>query len=150
MAACIEELRAARYELLTTGVLSVMAEGYLLMGRTDAALNTIEACLQQMEASGELVHNPDVLRRKAAILAAIPERRAEAEPLLEQALELSRQQAALGWELKTAITLAELLIEQGRHREARALVARVYEAFDEGFGTGDLIAARRVLALTAP
>lgn len=150
MSASLEELRAARYELLTTEVLCVMAEGYLRMGCTDRALHTIEACLQQLAATGERVNQPDVLRRKAGILAAIPERKAEAEPLLTQALELARRQGARGWELKTAVTLAELWIEQGRHAAAHALVARVYDAFDEGFATGDLTAARRVLARTAP
>jgi predicted ATPase len=50
-----------------------------------------------------------------------------------------------GLELRTATSLARLWQTQGRHREARELLAPVYEWFTEGFDTQDLIAARALL-----
>jgi predicted ATPase len=51
----------------------------------------------------------------------------------------------LAWELRAAISLARLWQSQGRSREARDLLARVYGRFTEGFGTADLREAKRLI-----
>jgi predicted ATPase len=66
---------------------------------------------------------------------------------LEQAMEWSRQQLARGWELRAATDLAAYFIEQGRPRQAHAILKPVLERFTEGFGTADLKRAATVLAL---
>ena len=70
----------------------------------------------------------------------------EAERLIEAALRLSREQRALSWELRAAISLARLRKRQGRPAEARPLLASVYEQFSEGFESSDLRNARSLLA----
>jgi predicted ATPase len=47
--------------------------------------------------------------------------------------------------LRAATSLALLWAAQGRGEEARALLAPVYGAFDEGFGTPDLQVAKALL-----
>jgi predicted ATPase len=51
----------------------------------------------------------------------------------------------LGWELRTATTLARLLSDQGRRAEAHDMLAGIYGRFTEGFDTSDLKIARRLL-----
>jgi predicted ATPase len=64
---------------------------------------------------------------------------------LQQALALARQQQAKAWELRTAMSLAQLWQQQGKHTEARQLVAEVYGGFTEGFDTVDLQEAKALL-----
>jgi predicted ATPase len=51
----------------------------------------------------------------------------------------------LGWELRTATTLARLLSDQGRRTEAHDILAEIYGRFTEGFDTSDLKTAKRLL-----
>jgi predicted ATPase len=55
-----------------------------------------------------------------------------------QALALAQQQGAWLWELRAAISLARLWRDQGKHTEARDLLAPVYGWFTEGFNTAIL------------
>jgi predicted ATPase len=70
---------------------------------------------------------------------------ARAEALFARSLDLARQQGALAWEIRTAVSLARLWNEQGRGKSGRALLASVYRQFSEGFQTADLVAAKQLL-----
>jgi predicted ATPase len=59
--------------------------------------------------------------------------------------DLSGNQGARLWELRAAASLARLRRDQGRHAEARDLLAPVYDWFTEGFGTADLREAKALL-----
>ena len=69
----------------------------------------------------------------------------EAEGCFRGSLEVARAQQAMSLELRTAMSLARLLRDQGRSEEARALVSPVYDWFSEGFDTADLKDARALL-----
>ena len=69
----------------------------------------------------------------------------EAEDCFRTANEIAREQGALFWELRIALSLARLCVAQGRHDEARRTLARVYDRFTEGFDAPDLRAARALL-----
>jgi predicted ATPase len=69
----------------------------------------------------------------------------QAEMYLIQSLELSRQQGARLWELRTATDLAKLMAAQGRRGDARTLLEPVFAWFVEGLNTDDLKAAGRLL-----
>jgi hypothetical protein len=64
-----------------------------------------------------------------------------------RALETAREQGALFWELRAALSLGRLRIWQNRPEEVRAVLAFVYDRFTEAFETADLRAARGILAL---
>jgi predicted ATPase len=72
--------------------------------------------------------------------------RDRAEASFSRALEIARAQSAKMWELRAASSLARLWQSQGRHEEARDLIAPVYGWFSEGFDTPDLQAAKCLLA----
>jgi predicted ATPase len=69
-----------------------------------------------------------------------------AEELYRKALGIAGEQGAKLWELRAAASLARLRRDQGRHAEARALLAPVYGWFTEGFDTPDLKEAKALLA----
>jgi hypothetical protein len=68
-----------------------------------------------------------------------------AEDLFRQSLDAARRQGALSWELRAATSLARLLHDQGRPADAIVCLQPVYDRFTEGFGTADLVTAKRLL-----
>src|SRR5207253_10539815 len=68
-----------------------------------------------------------------------------AEDLYRKALGIAEEQGAKLWELRAAASLARLRRDQGRHTEARDLLAPVYGWFTEGFDTQDLKEAKALL-----
>ncbi len=68
-----------------------------------------------------------------------------AEAQLLRSLDLARRQSVLSWELRTATGLARLWRRGGRVAEARDLLASTNDRFTEGFATGDVVMARRLI-----
>jgi predicted ATPase len=62
-----------------------------------------------------------------------------------EALEVAREQDALSWELRSALSFARLRFRQDRQDDARQLLAPVYSRFTEGFETPDLRSASAML-----
>lgn len=110
-------------------------EALEVLGRTQACIEETE----QRYAAAELY------RLRALALIGKRAAPAEIEKDFQQALEIARQQEARLWELRAAVSYAEYLRDDDRVREARALLAPVYEWFTEGLDTGDLKAAKRLL-----
>jgi predicted ATPase/DNA-binding winged helix-turn-helix (wHTH) protein len=146
----LDDLHAGRYELLTTELVSALAEGLALAGQSEEALTTINQAIDQAEEHGRLFTMPELLRIKAEILAGgeRPDSLA-VEDCLRRSLALSRRQASRAWELRNAIALAELWSARGRNDDARALLQPVHAQFTEGFDTADLKAAERLLTQLA-
>ena len=69
----------------------------------------------------------------------------EAERSYIASLDQARTQQAKSWELRTAMSYARLLRDQGRVGEARDLLAPIYGWFTEGFDTPDLKEAKALL-----
>ena len=63
---------------------------------------------------------------------------------------MARDQGALFWELRVTLSVARLKSSQGRHHEATAPLASVYDRFTEGFATAALQAARTMLEELPP
>jgi predicted ATPase len=70
----------------------------------------------------------------------------EAESAFDAALRIARRQQAKAYELRAAVSFAQLWGEQGRRDEARELLAPVYCWFTEGFDTADLKEAALLLS----
>jgi predicted ATPase len=63
----------------------------------------------------------------------------------ETVIEIAREQSGKSHELRATTSLARLLAKQGRHDEARAILAEIYGWFTEGFDTADLKDAKALL-----
>lgn len=97
----LPSLQVARYEMLSTGFLTTLAEGLLASGDLDRGCLVIGECAARMETNGDRLHAPDVLRVQAAIVTAIGNA-AAGRTLLSRALTSARVQGATSWELKAA------------------------------------------------
>ena len=97
-------------------------------------------------------YGPELLRIKGEVLLrqAADQSALAAEDCFNQAAEMAREQGALFWELRVALSVVRLRVTQGRRDEARAPLASVYDRFTEGFATADLQAARLLLEELPP
>jgi predicted ATPase len=125
---------------------SALATGLAGLGQLDEALTAVNEGLDGA-AQGEHGHDlfyAELLRIKGDILlrrGSVP----AAEDSFRAALNIARQQEALFWELRAAVSLARARVDQGRGGEVRQLVAPIYGRFTEGFETPDLRAAKTLL-----
>lgn len=62
-----------------------------------------------------------------------------------KAIEISRRQQAKSLELRATVSLARLWQRQGKKKQARQMLAEIYNWFTEGFDTKDLKEARALL-----
>jgi predicted ATPase/DNA-binding winged helix-turn-helix (wHTH) protein len=125
----------------------------LAMGAFDAgdhrgALVTIDEALDHSESNDDRWYVAELMRIKGELVLRQnePEAAVSAEALFRSSLNWSRKQNARSWELRTAVSLARLIKQQGRASEARALLEPIYLRFTEGFATRDLAEARSLLA----
>jgi predicted ATPase/DNA-binding winged helix-turn-helix (wHTH) protein len=91
---------------------------------------------------------PEVLRVNAELLLwhGGQDALAAGEGLLLRSLDEARRQGTLSWELRAATSLARLWQGGGRVAAAHDLLAATVDRFTEGFGTHDVVTARRLVA----
>lgn len=144
---CLEKLQAASYELLTTPFNISLAQGLAAIGQSAEGVALIDETIRRVEANGDDLYLPELLRVKGGLLLSTSSASAdEAERTFVRSIEMSRRQGARSWELRTAIDLAGLLADQGRRERSRTILRPVFEQFAEGLDTADLKAAESLLA----
>ncbi len=74
----------------------------------------------------------DILMRRSGYDAE------KVEDAFHDALSIARGQQAKSWELRAAMSLAELWAGQGERQKANDLLAPIHDWFTEGFDTPDL------------
>ena len=143
----LDWLRQARFGLGHTIPLGALAQGLAAAGQMAEAHIAIDEALERSDRNEERWCMPELLRIKGElVLSDGPAAAAEtAESFFLQALDWARRQGALSWELRTATSLAKLWHQDGKTSEANDLLSAVYQRFDEGFDTSDLMAARALM-----
>jgi predicted ATPase len=126
-----------------------LALGLAGTGRLDEALVALDEAMaaDREGADGYGWYSPELLRIKGELLLqqAADQSALTAEKCFDEAAQIAREQDALFWELRVALSVARLRVRQGRRREAKATLAPVYDRFTEGFATADMQAARALL-----
>jgi len=128
---------------------AALAEALAGAGSPEAALATVDDALAGVgeRENGQWWYVPELLRIKGEILLlhGSHDPPVAAEDLFFEALAVSREQGALFWELRAALSLARLRVRQARLLDARQILAPVHERFAAGSGTVDLQAASALL-----
>jgi predicted ATPase len=101
--------------------------------------------IETIETTKERWFEAEIHRVAGAIALKSQEIGTRAEVCFKLALTVARAQQAKSWELRVAISLAQLWHDQIRDDEARDLLAPVYGWFTEGFDTLDLKQAKTLL-----
>ena len=93
--------------------LGIVARNHHYLGDDERALRVLEDALEQTRTSGELVHQPDLLRLRAEITAhAHPERMGEVVADLASAVDIGLEQGSVVLALRAANDLGRLPEEQ--------------------------------------
>ena len=144
---CLDALRAARYEFLSTSFCLSLSQGLAASNRFVEALALINDTIRRVELKGNLFYMSELLRVKGVFLQSMPHPDGgSAETCFMRSLELSRRQGARSWELRTAMDLAKLLTARGQPENALSLLQPIFGWFKEGLDAPDLLSAKRLLA----
>jgi TOMM system kinase/cyclase fusion protein len=138
--------RAMGAGMAVSHYLVLLAEAYGQAGQAEEGLRLLTEALAHMDTTGERNYAVEVYWLKGELLLrqAIPDE-AQAETCLHQGLDIARHQQTKSWELRAALSLSRLWQRQGKHAEARQMLAEIYGWFTEGFDTVDLQEARALL-----
>lgn len=146
----LRAMDANQYHIATFSTRRALAEGLALTGQHGEAAAVIDDAVGRAEELGQKKWLPDILRTQGDVLLSQSSPDFEgAETAYLGAIDTARQQSALSWELKAAIPLARMWNGRGKNDEARSLLKGLTARFSEGFGTPDLIAAHRLLGMSA-
>ncbi|MFK4873985.1 ATP-binding protein [Novosphingobium sp. ZW T3_23] len=146
VARSVIQLRAARYELLTTTLSIAQVRGLLLDRRYHEATDLVDAAIARCRDIGEGFAMPELLGMKARIAEAANRDAQASVAFLEQALALSQQQGAGAWTLRTAIALALQLAAAARPQEALSRLEGAMATAADLEATPDAVKARELLA----
>jgi predicted ATPase len=69
----------------------------------------------------------------------------EAKGYFLKAIEIARKQQAKSLELRAVMSLSRLWQQQGKKKQARKMLAEIYDWFTKGFDTKDLQEAKALL-----
>jgi predicted ATPase len=122
----------------------LLAMAHEIAGQVEEGLTLLDDALDIIERTGERWFLAELNRHKGRLLLRQGHSEA-AEELYRKALSIAEEQRAKLWELRAAVSLAQLRGDQGRRAEARDLLAPVYGWFTEGFDTPDLKKAKALL-----
>jgi len=124
--------------------IALLARACEIAGQIDEPLTLLDDAFQIAEKTGERWFAAELNRHKGQLL--LRQGRAEAaEELYRKAMSIAAEQGAKLWELRAAVSLAQLRRDQGCRAEARDLLVPVYGWFTEGFDTPDLKDAKALL-----
>jgi predicted ATPase len=126
--------------------LSYLARAHIELGNLEDAWSSIGKAIEVLEASNERWCEAEVYRMAGEIALMVPKPdTAKAEPYFERALAIARSQQAKSWELRAAISLAQLWRRRSKQAEAHDLLTPLYDWFTEGLDTRDLKEAKILL-----
>jgi predicted ATPase len=140
----IDAMLAAEELLFLPRTLPVLCEAYAAANQPDQGLAVLARTRPQIDSMGGTLADAELQRVHGVLLRARSDGD-EAEAAFRKALEIARSQAARLFELRAAVSLARLLVERGRGKEALALVSEIHDWFTEGFDLVDLLEARALL-----
>lgn len=125
---------------------SLSAQVHGRIGDFQSALALCIDAQERAQRSEQYIWEAELHRNEGEVRRAAGHSLTDVEECFGRALDVSRAQGARMFELRAATSFARLWRDQGRHVEARDLLAPVYGWFTEGFDTVDLKDAKALLA----
>ena len=138
----LTEMSVRRYFAMTR---LLIVDAALNCGRIREGLEAVADAFVQMQTCGDRVCEAEFHRLKGELLLKRDVRKSEAEGCFRTAIAVARSQEAKSWELRATMSLSRLLATTERRDEARAMLAKIYNWFTEGFDTADLKDAKALL-----
>jgi predicted ATPase len=144
-------MRAGLTELCGIGAKSdigcyvnLLADACRRTDRVSEGLDVLNDLMSAMLPTGERWYEAELHRMKGELVLSGGDRR-HGEACFLHALAIARQHGAKVWELRAAVSVARVWVEDGERKKAYALLAPVYGWFIEGLNGSDLYEARTLL-----
>jgi tetratricopeptide (TPR) repeat protein len=133
--------------MLTTTFLQARAEGFIAQGNADAAIAVLDQALAIARNNGGSFDLPELLRNRgrAAMISGRFGAISEAEQFVEGSLGEARNQGAVAWELRAAMTLAGIRRQRGNVGETIGVLDAILKRFGESRTGIDLRSARELV-----
>ena len=144
MQATIENFYTTKHWAMLPFFMASAAELRGEVGDHAGAADLLNRAFKLVGNTGEEWCTAEIIRLRALFSASNAD---EKLALLQASLALATAQGAKLWQLRTAMSLAELWRELGDESAAHALLAPICGWFTEGANMADLISARNLLAL---
>jgi tetratricopeptide (TPR) repeat protein len=149
LAACragLDEVRDGGFRMRYPNYLTNYGEALARQGDPDGGLAAIDEPIALSESRGQTVGIPEMLRIRGNVLR-LRDRPAwdEAAARYRRAIDLARRDGARSWELRATMSLVALGWARGGDAVAEHALPRLYDRFEDGFSTGDLRRARRLI-----
>ncbi|MCG8462345.1 MAG: hypothetical protein MI919_39175, partial [Holophagales bacterium] len=145
----VNDYYSAGQRALKSKHLAMLADVAIRRGVFDVARRSLSEAMDMVHELGEAFFEPEIYRLMGDLALADPstagEGRHNAEKHYRAAVRSARGRQTKSLELRAACDLGVLWSEVGRRREAKDLIAGIYNWFGEGFETHDLVRARRLL-----
>jgi DNA-binding winged helix-turn-helix (wHTH) protein/tetratricopeptide (TPR) repeat protein len=147
----LAELRAGLTAYLATGAeldhpyyLGLLGDALAATAGPGQGLAVIDEAIELVGTARPFYYLPELHRLRGDLLARDGRRVGQAAEAYGRAMEIAAGHGSRSAELRAAIRLCRLP-PRSRPTEAHAHLRRLYDQFEEGFGTPDLLAARALL-----
>jgi predicted ATPase len=125
--------------------LCMLAAAYARVGQAELGLRAIAEAKALVAANDEHMWEGELDRIEGELKQVQGASATEIEACFARAIAITRTQGARSLELRATRDLARLWRDQGRHRDAYALLAPAFSWFKESFETADLRATKALL-----
>jgi predicted ATPase len=137
---------AAGAKAYVSYLMGLLAEVHRRAGNADQGQRLLNDALDHTKRTEACADEAELHRLQGQLRLSLPGRTLiDAQASFQRALEIARNQEARWLELRAAVSLARLLVEQGERREASNLLRQIYGWFSEGSNTPDLQDAQTLL-----
>jgi predicted ATPase len=151
----IARMRQGLTEWVATGAethrtyfLGLLAEALCEGGQIGEGLSVLTEAIPMIDGTGTVFYAAELHRLQGELLlrqGPSEAVRREGEACFHRALTIARQQRARSLELRAAMSLTRLYLQQNRHAQGIRILADCYNQFTEGLDTFDLQQARALL-----
>ncbi len=148
----ITMLRQISFGSLIVAHYAALVEVVMKAKQYEQGAEAIEEALAFTEETGERWYEAELIRLKGEITlgsAKLDREQAvqEAEASFKEAITIAQKQGAKLFELRAVISLSRLWQQQGKGKQARPRLQKIYDWFTEGFDTKDLQEAKALMDL---
>jgi len=126
---------------------TLLAQAHLEEGNASKARQCVLAALDFSEKTQEYWWQSEQLRHYGEIALKNDSDEQEAGNYFQRALEVARKQQAKSLELRAAISIGELWIQQGKQQEASNLIGSIVSWFKQGSESKDLKKAAALIQM---
>jgi predicted ATPase len=147
----LDEWRAGGSELGVPYCLGLLSETYRALGQIDAAQSSVEEALLLVDKKYDRWFESELHRLQGELeLVSDNGDREVAADCFARSLRVAREQQARSLELRAALSLSRLWLQQGRSREAYELLGPISAWFPAALETSELADARSLLRQQVP